>query len=341
MGKNKGNNELSAEDLVVIQNVALMSDNEISTDFIETLGYNPDCEDVKDTLEGCGIKIIKITDATITNLSPSEEYTYLVKAQAGDEDSYLKMIKAFTPLMNSMAWKHHTGDNFEDLKQEAFIALHSAIHSFDVTKGKYRFGVYAKRSIANALIEHYRKNSGTIKVTAYAKIIIDKINDIADLFGIEADESWSEEAIKYACKELEMKEDKLKEYISYSSLLKIASMERIVENQKKTSTDGDFEFAASQNIFSDGEELSVEDEAQRNEASNLIKQLIATLPETEQIILVNYYGFIPNGVTQKKALAEMTGISEYQVEKAISDINFFGKKFLKNKKYKKFNDIWA
>lgn len=83
--------------------------------------------------------------------------------QSGDGDSFSALALIYKPLMVSLVGKAY-GDGsifgdigFEDLMQEASLALYSAAVNYDIGQSEVTFGLYAKICIKNRLITLRRR----------------------------------------------------------------------------------------------------------------------------------------------------------------------------------------
>ena len=82
-------------------------------------------------------------------------------ARCGDESAFETILEAYEPLIESMSCSFaKVADDFEsweDLRQEACIALYKAVQTYDSTQAEVSFGLYAKLCVRNRLISYTRK----------------------------------------------------------------------------------------------------------------------------------------------------------------------------------------
>ncbi len=81
--------------------------------------------------------------------------------QKGDSSGFAQIRAQYDALLNSMVGEcltvYHYEAEFEDLMQEASLALYKAALHYDLTQSKVTFGLYAKICIRNRLISAGRK----------------------------------------------------------------------------------------------------------------------------------------------------------------------------------------
>lgn len=88
-------------------------------------------------------------------------YTAIEKVQAGDDDAFEYIREQYAPLLMTMVSKVLADESdveFEDLMQEASLALfHAALH-FDLSQDQVTFGLYSKICIRNRLFSVLRRH---------------------------------------------------------------------------------------------------------------------------------------------------------------------------------------
>lgn len=85
---------------------------------------------------------------------------YIQSLQSGDESSFDFLREQYAALLLSMvsaALAEVPNAEFEDLMQEATLALYHAAINFDLQQNEVTFGLYAKICIRNRLISALRK----------------------------------------------------------------------------------------------------------------------------------------------------------------------------------------
>ena len=83
----------------------------------------------------------------------------IVPARQGNETAFNEINQRYQKMLVSLVDKYFSDckDQFEDLMQEATIALYDAVRTFDINQTKVTFGLYAKICIRNRLISFKRK----------------------------------------------------------------------------------------------------------------------------------------------------------------------------------------
>lgn len=83
--------------------------------------------------------------------------------QKGESGAFTQIRAQYDALLSSMANKcltvYHYDAEYDDLMQEASLALYKAAQTFDITQSEVSFGLYAKICIRNRLISAGRKLS--------------------------------------------------------------------------------------------------------------------------------------------------------------------------------------
>ena len=85
----------------------------------------------------------------------------LSRARKGDEESISELLKKYRPMLEKAVGRSYAGlgdagISYEDLMQEAMIALTRAVDSYDSGRG-ITFGAYARTCVNNSLVSIARK----------------------------------------------------------------------------------------------------------------------------------------------------------------------------------------
>lgn len=83
----------------------------------------------------------------------------VVPARNGSESAFNEINQRYQKMLVSLVDKYFTDSKelFDDLMQEATIALYDAVRTFDIDQTKVTFGLYAKICVRNRLISFKRK----------------------------------------------------------------------------------------------------------------------------------------------------------------------------------------
>ena len=95
-------------------------------------------------------------------------------------DLKARIASHFTSLVESIARRFvHTGEPFEDLVQEGFLGLLSALENYDPSK-KVKFSTYATHFVAGAIRHFLRDRGKIIKEPAWLHELYTKISRASD-----------------------------------------------------------------------------------------------------------------------------------------------------------------
>jgi len=82
----------------------------------------------------------------------------LENARSGSQSAFSRIVQIYRPLIDSMLDRYSSSTDRDDLRQEAMIALYSAVRTYDTAQHQVTFGLYAKICIRNRLISYRRRN---------------------------------------------------------------------------------------------------------------------------------------------------------------------------------------
>lgn len=88
------------------------------------------------------------------------QLTLIQKIQAGDESAFDKLREQYSALLQSMvswALAKEQSAEYNDLMQEATLALYHSAMKFDLSQNEVTYGLFAKICIRNRLISALRK----------------------------------------------------------------------------------------------------------------------------------------------------------------------------------------
>lgn len=160
-----------------------------------------------------------------------------------------------------------------DLMQEGNMGLLKAIEKFDYTLGN-KFSTYAtywiKQSIGRAI--NYQADS--IRLPSYVAEQLNKVRNAITELTIELEREPSLEEI---AKRSNTEEERVSELLSYVN--RVSSLDEVVHEE---TTRGE--------LVSDTRILNPEEEAIKDNAKELVMDMLDELPEKEQQIIIMHYG---------------------------------------------------
>lgn len=92
--------------------------------------------------------------------APSADAVLLAAAREGDEAAFTALVEKYRPLLDSAAAQYRgevSEQDLEDLGQDALLAFHRAVRTYDPEDGRAGFGLYARACVNNALVSSIRR----------------------------------------------------------------------------------------------------------------------------------------------------------------------------------------
>lgn len=82
------------------------------------------------------------------------------RSRLGDQEAFSELVKQYQPLIRAAALKFSESGllDYDDLRQEAAIALFGAVRTYKFENTNVTFGLYAKICIRNRMIELLRRS---------------------------------------------------------------------------------------------------------------------------------------------------------------------------------------
>ncbi len=84
----------------------------------------------------------------------------LLLAKEGDGDAFARLAEEYKPMLDAAVAPHKdqiSEPDFDDLRQEALLAFHRAVQSYEPLYGNVSFGLYAKICVNKAIISAFRQ----------------------------------------------------------------------------------------------------------------------------------------------------------------------------------------
>ncbi len=94
----------------------------------------------------------------------------LLLAKEGDGDAFARLAEEYKPMLDASVAVHRAelcDLDFDDLRQEALLAFHRAVQSYEPLYGNVSFGLYAKICVNKAIISalrQFKKSSNIVLV---------------------------------------------------------------------------------------------------------------------------------------------------------------------------------
>lgn len=239
-----------------------------------------------------------------SGLSNEDEVKYFneyVKALSDNNQFKIEQIQnivlaANQRLVASVARKYvGRGLDMEDLVQEGNMGLLKAMEKFDISLGN-KFSTYAVYWIEQTIEQAIFYQSEAIRIPVYLKKTLIQINKVkSKLAGIlEREPSYEEIA-----QELSMTPAKVKECLSYVS--SVSSLDKTVGEDTPM-----IDLVSSNAVTPDKVYA-------RKSQSDLIKDLIASLPYKEQVVITLRYGLDDNPTESLEKIGKRLNVSHERV----------------------------
>lgn len=178
-----------------------------------------------------------LTNPTI-EYSEKETLRLVILAKEGDEASFAFLADKFKPLLDAAVAQYRAEllpQDVEELSQEALVAFHSAVKSYDPSYKNVSFGLYAKICVNKAIISALRA------IWRRSRTDLIPIDDTLDAFGDVGDVDPASELIeRESAEELSRRiSEHLSEYENrvwwlYFSGLSSAQIARVVGRSPKS-----------------------------------------------------------------------------------------------------------
>ncbi len=133
-----------------------------------------------------------LTNPTI-EYSEKETLRLVILAKEGDEASFAFLVDKFKPLLDAAVAQYRAEllpQDAEELSQEALVAFHSAVKSYDPSYKNVSFGLYAKICVNKAIISALRA------IWRRSRTDLVPIDDTLDVFGDVGDVDPASELIE-------------------------------------------------------------------------------------------------------------------------------------------------
>lgn len=94
----------------------------------------------------------------------NEQLVIRIKAGIDPADNMLTLYNQVKAFIHTIAWKHRSYEDVEDLEQEGYLALYDAIDGYDPEAG-YKFLTYAEYWIKQRIVRYIERNSSSLRLS--------------------------------------------------------------------------------------------------------------------------------------------------------------------------------
>lgn len=125
-------------------------------------------------------ELLKIAEVYVAHHTNSEKEKSLMSAshtgllllaKEGDGDAFARLAEEYKPMLDASVAQYRAAlsdQDVEDLHQEALLAFHRAVQSYELLYGNVSFGLYAKICVGKAIVSALRqlkKNAGVVVIS--------------------------------------------------------------------------------------------------------------------------------------------------------------------------------
>lgn len=125
----------------------------------------------------------------------NEELVERVQSEDNKEEYMQQLWEQNYPFVVMMASKYSTRAEFDDLIQEGYIGLHTAVMNYN-SQSNVRFITYAYYWIKQKMIQHLKKNLSAVRIPDYMADMVVKYKKISSQFQKEYGREPSKEEYK-------------------------------------------------------------------------------------------------------------------------------------------------
>lgn len=219
--------------------------------------------------------------------SEKESLALLKLIRNGNQQSLEKLTKSYLPLIESIARHYQAqGMEHEDLVNEGFIGMNTAIEKFDVDKGG-SFHSFCTKHIRQSIVEAIARQSRMVRIPRKRIASSKKINKALHIFEQQHERRPSVNEISLSTN---LSEERVKETITAT--------------RKHISIDAPLTFSAGSNLLSKIINIDsplADDEAISNSLREEIIKGMKTLSCREQTIIASCFGI----GCEEKTMAEI------------------------------------
>lgn len=98
----------------------------------------------------------------------NEQLVIRIKAGIDTADNMLTLYNQVKAFIHTIAWKHRSYEDVEDLEQEGYLALYDAIDGYDPEAG-CKFLTYAEYWIKQRIVRYIERNSSCLRLSFHSQ----------------------------------------------------------------------------------------------------------------------------------------------------------------------------
>lgn len=111
----------------------------------------------------------------------NEQLVIRIKAGIDTAENMLTLYNQVKAFIHTVAWKHRSYEDIEDLEQEGYLALYDAIDGFDPDTG-YKFLTYAEFWIKQRIVRYIERNSSSLRLSFHSQARLRQYKRFYDSF---------------------------------------------------------------------------------------------------------------------------------------------------------------
>lgn len=121
----------------------------------------------------------------------NEQLVIRIKAGIDTAENMLTLYNQVKAFIHTIAWKHRSYEDIEDLKQEGYLALYDAIDGYDPESG-CKFLTYAEYWIKQRIVRYIERNSSSLRLSFQSQPRLRQYKRLCDSFMKEhGREAWT------------------------------------------------------------------------------------------------------------------------------------------------------
>ena len=111
----------------------------------------------------------------------NEQLVIRIKAGIDTAENMLTLYNQVKAFIHTIAWKHRSYEDVEDLEQEGYLALYDAIDGYDPESG-FKFLTYAEYWIKQRIVRYIERNSSSLRLSFHSQARLRQYKRFYDSF---------------------------------------------------------------------------------------------------------------------------------------------------------------